>query len=52
MRKCRFLEQYRVPTVTVDGEVFIESQRCRLGHEIPLDGCLQNCPDFEPELQV
>jgi hypothetical protein len=46
--KCKFLERYRVPTVTLDGNDYIESERCRLGNEIPLDGCVENCPDFEP----
>jgi len=46
--KCKFLERYRVPTVTLDGNDSIESERCRLGNEIPLGGCVENCPDFEP----
>ena len=48
MKKCRFLEQYRIPLVAGDGEDFMESERCRLGNEIPLGGCIENCPDFEP----
>ena len=47
MTKCKFLERYRVPTVTLNGNDYIESERCRLGNEIPLGGCLENCPDFE-----
>ena len=48
MIKCKFLEQYRIPTVTLNGGEYMESERCRLGNEIPLGGCLDNCPDFEP----
>jgi hypothetical protein len=48
MNTCKFLEKYRIPTVTLDGNDFIESERCRLGNEIPLGGCVENCPDFEP----
>jgi hypothetical protein len=40
MMKCKFLERYRVPTVTLDGKDYVESERYRLGNEIPLDGCL------------
>ncbi|VVB61104.1 Uncharacterised protein [uncultured archaeon] len=47
MIKCKFLEQYRIPTVTLDGEEHVVSERCRLGNEVPLDGCLEDCPDFE-----
>jgi hypothetical protein len=47
MTKCKFLEQYRIPTVTLNGEEYVESERCRLGNEIPLGGCLKECPDFE-----
>jgi hypothetical protein len=48
MRNCRFLEHYRVPMASLDGEIFIESERCRLGNDIPLGGCVENCPDYEP----
>ncbi len=48
MNKCRFLEKFRIPLVTGNGGDFMESERCRLGNEIPLDGCVENCPDFEP----
>jgi len=48
MIKCKFLEQYRIPTVTLDGEECVESERCKLGNEIPLGGCLDDCHDFEP----
>jgi hypothetical protein len=48
MSQCKFLERYRVPTVTLDGKDYVQSERCRLGNEIPLGGCLANCPDFEP----
>lgn len=48
MNKCKFLEKYRVPTVTLDGDAYIESERCRLGNDIPLGGCLENCSDYEP----
>lgn len=47
MNKCKFLEHFHVPTVTLDGDAFIESERCRLGNDIPLGGCVENCPDFE-----
>jgi len=47
MEKCKFLEKYRIPIVTLKGDDFMESERCRLGNEIPLGGCLENCPDFE-----
>jgi hypothetical protein len=47
MIKCKFLEQYRIPTVTLNSEEYMESERYRLGNEIPLGGCLDNCPDFE-----
>jgi len=48
MIQCKYLEQYRIPTVTLNGEEYVESERCRLGNEISLGGCLDNCPDFEP----
>ncbi len=48
MNKCKFLEHYRIPTVTLNGDDHIESERCRLGNDIPLGGCVENCPDFEP----
>jgi hypothetical protein len=47
MIKCKFLEQYRIPTVTLNGSEYVVSERCRLGNEIPLGGCLNDCPDFE-----
>jgi hypothetical protein len=47
MVNCKFLERYRIPIGSIDGNDFIESERCRLGNEIPLGGCLENCPDFE-----
>ncbi|MBN2600315.1 MAG: hypothetical protein JXA75_07220 [Candidatus Thermoplasmatota archaeon] len=46
---CKFLERYRVPVLTHSEEVYIESERCRLGNEIPIGGCVTNCPDYEPE---
>lgn len=48
MSKCKYLEQYRVPTTTLNGDDFMESERCRLGNDVPVGGCLENCPDFEP----
>jgi hypothetical protein len=48
MSTCRFLERYPTLTVPEGGRDFIESERCRLGNEIHLDGCPENCPDFEP----
>jgi hypothetical protein len=48
MSTCKFLERYRIPLISGDGAEFMESERCRLGNEIPLGGCLENCPDFEP----
>lgn len=48
MINCKYLEQYRVPTGTLNGKEYAESERCRLGNEIPLGGCLDDCPDFEP----
>ena len=50
MTKCKYLEQYRIPTVTLNGKEYVESERCRLGNEIPLGGCLENCADFEPRM--
>ncbi|HIH29137.1 MAG TPA: hypothetical protein HA260_04975 [Thermoplasmata archaeon] len=48
MNKCKLIEQYRIPLVSHNGDNFMESERCRLGNDIPLGGCLENCPDFEP----
>lgn len=49
MNKCRFLEKYRVSTFTLDGAAYVESERCRLGNDIPLGGCVENCSDYEPD---
>ena len=48
MIHCKYLEKYYIPTGTRDGKEFIKSERCRLCNEIPLGGCLEDCPDFEP----
>lgn len=48
MVQCKFLEKYRIPIVTLNGDDFMDSERCRLGNEIPLGGCMEHCPDFEP----
>lgn len=47
MIKCKFLEQYRIPTFMVKGEEYMERKRCRLGNEIPLGGSLEDPPDFQ-----
>jgi hypothetical protein len=44
---CKFLERYRVPVLTGNGGECFESERCRLGNEIPLGGCVTHCPDYE-----
>jgi hypothetical protein len=44
----KFLEKYNIPTATLDGKEYVKSERCRLGNEIPLGGCLDDCSDFEP----
>ena len=50
LKNCRFLESYEVEKPTLEGPVYVTSQRCRLGHELPLDGCLETCPDYEPQM--
>ena len=50
MNDCRFLESYQIEKPTMDGIEYVTSHRCRLGHEIPLDGCLGDCPDYEPQM--
>ena len=32
----------------LNGKEYVESERCKLGNEIPLGGCVAKCPDFEP----
>lgn len=50
MNDCRFLESYKIERPTIEGKEFVDSQRCKLGHEIPLDGCVNDCPDYEPQM--
>jgi len=50
VKDCRFLELYQIKEPTADGFRTINSFRCKLGHEIPLSGCPENCPDYEPQM--
>jgi len=49
MNECRFLESYKIERPTMGKSEYITSFRCRLGYEIPLEGCIgDKCPDYEP----
>jgi hypothetical protein len=50
MDNCRFLETKQIKDQTIEGFKTITSYRCKLGHYIPLDGCRDNCPDYEPQI--
>ena len=49
MKDCRFLESYQIEKQSLNGIEFVTSYRCKLGHEITLRGCPENCPDYESQ---
>jgi len=48
MIQCRYYEQSYIQHSTIGGKDYVERGMCRLGNEIPLGGCLTDCPDYEP----
>jgi hypothetical protein len=48
MIKCKYYRPSHIVHKTMRGKEYVESGMCKLGDEIPLGGCLKDCPDFEP----
>jgi hypothetical protein len=47
MIKCKYYEPSHIVHNTMQRKEYVENGICRLGNEIPIGGCSDDCPDFE-----
>jgi len=48
MVKCKHYKPTIIEHITTHDVEYVKSEKCKLYHEIPMGGCTESCPDFEP----
>ncbi len=48
MPECEHCKPDLIENPLTDRTEHVKTHKCDLGHEIPLGGCPEDCPDFKP----
>ena len=48
MVKYKHYKPTIIEHITTHDVEYVKSGKCKLYHEIPMGGCTESCPDFEP----